>query len=606
MRLNRDGPATREANVAARDSMVVNGFASRDSMAVNGSSLVGGSELGGSELWGNGSELINGSELFNGSELAQATQVAGVLCSISGGSHFLKQSFAADKTVKNRVNLIPRHSSSSFVARNYEVVKELGKGSFSRVQLLRDRRSGAARVLKVSEGGMGTKQSQMLKNEIHLLSALDHPNIIKIFEYSEDISRGQLLMVLEYVGGGDCQQLLRSSAKPQSEAFIAKLIWQLLSVLCYCHARGILHCDIKPENMMLTPPKTKGEMPDCKVIDFGLTHRIDQPTRDFVGTPSYMAPEIVKGTVAYTVKADLWSTGVTACELLATKAPFGRPSDYKGKIDPVLQNIRDYRRFKDIEKRLARSESWQLRSNTAKSFIESLMFADPTDRPHADEAIEHAWLLQNKGAPTMMNADMMKSMARFVGSSSLMRRCLLIIAARVGSPKMERMGQVFLSIDHKHTGRISREELAATVSAAATCWEPEIDVDDFFDAADQDRRDVITFLEFAATCLWGTDDTTNTMAERVFKALDDNHDGLVSLKDCQHLFRPSDLMELRNLPTDRPFGINEFRLAAGGNDDPPRKKREQPKGGYIAQFIRTLMCQEDEPGADDNFEVVCR
>merc|ERR1719191_276284 len=202
-----------------------------------------------------------------------ATQLAGVLCNLSDGSLFLKKSFKeADPSAKNRVSLIPKHNSSSFVKRNYEVVKELGKGSFSRVQLLRDRRSGAARVLKISEGGMGTKQSQMLKNEIHLLSALDHPNIVRIFECSEDISRGQLLMVLEYVGGGDCQQLLRSSAKQQTEAFIAKLIYQLLSVLAYCHARGILHCDIKPENMMLTVPRSRGDLPDCKVIDFGLTH----------------------------------------------------------------------------------------------------------------------------------------------------------------------------------------------------------------------------------------------------------------------------------------------------------------------------------------------
>jgi len=494
------------------------------------------------------------------------------------------------------------------VGRNYEVVKELGKGSFSRVQLLRDRRSGAARVLKISEGGMGTKQSQMLKNEIHLLSALDHPNIVKVFEYSEDISRGQLLMVLEYVGGGDCQQLLRSSKSAQSEALIAKLIWQLLSVLCYCHARGILHCDIKPENMMLT--QARGNvLPDCKVIDFGLTHRIDQPTRDFVGTPSYMAPEIVKGTVAYTVKADVWSVGITACELLAAKAPFGRPSDYKGKIDPVLKNIRDYRSFSSIDKKLSVTHSsanhWVSRSSSAKDFVESLVIADPAERPHADQALEHPWCQYYKATPTLMDTAMFKSMARFVGASNLMRRCLFIIAARVGSPKMDRIGGIFLSIDNNHTGHLTREAIAETVSRAATCWEPEIDVDDFFDAADQERKEDLNFLEFAATCLWGTDDTTNTIAERTFKALDDNHDGMVTLSECRHLFRDCDLMELRNLPMNRAFGINEWRVAVGGNDDAPTKKKERNEG-MLAKFVRALICSEDDPGAQDDFEVVCQ
>merc|ERR1719355_455476 len=118
-----------------------------------------------------------------------------------------------------------------------------------------------------------------------------------------------------------------------------------------------------------------------------------------------------------------------------------------------------------------------------------------------------------------------------------MRRCLLIIAARVGSPKMDRLGSIFRSIDHSHTGHISREDLAEMITRVASCWEAEIDVDDFFDAADQDKKEKLSFLEFCATCLWGTDDTTNTIAERAFKALDDNHDGLVSLSECCHIFR---------------------------------------------------------------------
>lgn len=527
-----------------------------------------------------------------------------MLTSITGGSLFLKNNFAGDDTVQNRVNLISRHNSSSFVGRNYEVVKELGKGSFSRVQLLRDRRSGVARVLKISEGGMGTKQSQMLKNEIHLLSALDHPNICKIYEYSEDIARGQLLMVLEYVGGGDCQQLLRSSAGPQVESFIAKLIWQLLSVLCYVHARGILHCDIKPENMMLTQPKGKSAEPDMKVIDFGLTHRIDTPTRDFVGTPSYMAPEIVMGTVAYTVKADVWSAGVTACELLAAKAPFGRPSDYKGKVEGVLQNIRDFYRFKDIEKKLDKSELWRSRSSAAQDFIKHLLQRDPADRPHADQALEHQWMERNKALPKFLSADMTRSMAKFMHATPLMRRCLLIIAARLGSPRMERIGGVYLSIDTNQRGRITREDVAAAVSSAASCWEPEIDVDDFFDAADQDERDVISFLDFAATCIWGPDDTTNTIAERAFKALDDNHDGLVNLSECRHLFREHDLIALRNLPTNRSFGVNEWRMAVGATDESPVKRKPSPPRSMLARFVRSLLCSEDDPHAiADDFEV---
>jgi len=569
-------------------------------MQANGwddSPLVGGSLVNGSELYG--SELMNGSELYGGHN---ATQVAGVLSSLHGGSIFLKSTYDGDITAKNRASLIPRHKSSNFTRQNYTVVKELGRGSFSRVQLLRDKRSGVARVLKISEGGVGTKESQMLKNEIHLLSALDHPSICKIFEYSEDISQGQLLMVLEYVAGGDCQQLLRSSPKPQSEAFVAKLIWQLLGVLTYCHARGVLHCDIKPENMMLTQTPGGG-LPDCKVIDFGLAHRIDRPSRDFVGTPSYMAPEIVKGTAAYTVKADIWSVGVTACELLANRAPFGKPQEYNGKYEAVLENIRNFTCFEDVEARLDQSENWATRSTKAKNFVRSLIIMDPADRPHADQALDDTWLQKNKAWPSSLSSFMLKSMVRFMGASSLMRRCLLIIAARVGSPKMEQIGNLFISIDDEYAGHITREGLAAVVSSAATCWEPEFDVDDFFDAADQDQTDVVSFLEFAATCLWGKDDSTNTIAERVFKALDDNHDGMVHFSECRHLFRECDISEIQNLPMHRPFGIQEWLKAVGGSNDLPMKKEmKQPEGSILAQFIRSFMCSETDPGVEDSAE----
>lgn len=564
------------------------------------------SQLQGSQIQGS---QIEGSQLQDSFVAANATQLAGLLTSISGGSLFLKQSFGeAGASIRNRTSLIPKHNTSSFVSRNYQIVKELGKGSFSRVQLLKDRRSGAPRVLKISEGGMGTKQSQMLKNEIHLLSALDHPSIVKLYEYSEDINRGQLLMVLEYVGGGDCQQLLRSFAKPQTEPFLAKLIWQLLSAVNYCHIRGILHCDIKPENMMLTCPRDG--MPDCKLIDFGLCHRIDVPTRDFVGTPSYMAPEIVKGTVCYTVKADLWSAGVTACELLATKAPFGRPNDFKGKIDPVLKNIKAYRQWKDIEERLRPSDAWKGRSSLASDFVQSIIIADPADRPHADQALEHPWLVRNKQVPASLSSEMLRSMAKFKGASALMRRCLLIIAARLGSSKLERIGQVFLYVDANHQGRVSREELAGMMSRElAACWEPEIDVDDFFDAADQDQTGLIGFTEFAATCLWGADDNSDTIAARCFMALDDNHDGMVRMDEIRHLFREKDLLELRNLPTTRPFSINEWRACAAGSsaahvDMKPSKPEFSTAKSTLGRIIRALMCSEDAPHAENNYEVL--
>jgi hypothetical protein len=256
---------------------------------------------------------------------------------------------------------------------------------------------------------------------------------------------------------------------------------------------------------------------------------------------------------------------------------------------------------------MSESAMWKSRSWASKDFVEGILIADPADRPHADQAIDHTWLSRNKQSASVMSSSMYNSMVRFMGATPLMRRCLLIIAARVGSPKMEQIGSVFISIDDDHTGVVSREDLAAAVTAASTCWEPEFDVDDFFDAADQDNKDSISFLEFAATCLWGPDDTSATIAERAFKALDDNHDGLVFLDDCRHLFRDCDLFAFRYLPQNRAFSLEDWRAAIGCNNE-PQGKRHQTETPSLATFIRALMCTEDNPGhvADDTYEAACR
>lgn len=238
--------------------------------------------------------------------------------------------------------------------------------------------------------------------------------------------------------------------------------------------------------------------------------------------------------------------------------------------------------------------------------MQSLLIADPSERPHADQALEHSWLDKHKCDPSALSADMLKSMMRFMGASNLIRRCLLIIATRVGSPKMDKIGAVFLSIDDKQTGRIQREGLASSFNQVVSCWEAGVDIDDFFDVADQDGKDSIGFLEFAATCIWGADDTTNTIAERAFKALDDNHDGMVHLDECRHAFRDCDLLEFRTPDVNQAFDINTWRLALGGTDQLPTKRNQKAQGTMLERFIRTLICSEDNPGAEDDNEVICK
>merc|ERR1719454_1318888 len=100
------------------------------------------------------------------------------------------------------------------------------------------------------------------------------------------------------------------------------MMYQLLISLEYCHAQGIVHRDVKPENMMLTQSVTEWEKANCKLIDFGLAD--SKPKKDLlVGTLAYIAPEIIRFE-EHTAKVDIWSAGVTAFELLSGRLPFGK------------------------------------------------------------------------------------------------------------------------------------------------------------------------------------------------------------------------------------------------------------------------------------------
>jgi serine/threonine protein kinase len=230
-------------------------------------------------------------------------------------------------------SVVSQHASSDFVAKHYDVGRELGKGAFGRVDLVTDQITGQERVCKlVSTQDMAANTLEMMKKEVELLCQLDHPNVIRIFEYAFDESRAELVMILEYLRGGDCFDLLEiANGQPLNEALLAGLIHQGLIALCYCHSQGVVHRDVKPDNLMLLERIDLGAThADCKLIDFGIAAHRDIPKRGLYGTPPYAAPDVAvfakkrnaRQVKDITPKADVWSLGVTAFQLLLDEGPF--------------------------------------------------------------------------------------------------------------------------------------------------------------------------------------------------------------------------------------------------------------------------------------------
>ena len=197
----------------------------------------------------------------------------------------------------------------------YELGEQIGEGGSSRVFRGIHRKTRESRAIKVTSV-RDRHAMRQATTELELLKTTDHPNLIRAYEWFED-SRFHYT-VLEYMRGGELFEeiLTRGTFREHNVAHIIK---QVLSCLVYFHKKGIVHRDIRAENIML---ENRCDFDLIKLIDFGsaLKMKTHDPLRDKVGTPYYVAPEVLKG--AYARECDMWSLGVLTYILLTGSPPF--------------------------------------------------------------------------------------------------------------------------------------------------------------------------------------------------------------------------------------------------------------------------------------------
>jgi len=212
-------------------------------------------------------------------------------------------------------------------AGRYAYNKPLGRGAGGSVYLAEDLHHGRRQVaLKVlTPEAYGTVQGKMLRREFEILSKLEHPNLVRVYDYGR-LPDGGVYLAEEYIDGFSLQD---ARMLMQPEALI-KLTMQILDGLAYLHGMGMIHRDIKPANVMLLLLASEPSNPMmAKLVDFGLSSM--DPKRDTLrgGTRSYMAPEIIKGEKGEP-RSDLFSLGVTLYYAMCGVLPFGPRS----KDDP--------------------------------------------------------------------------------------------------------------------------------------------------------------------------------------------------------------------------------------------------------------------------------
>ena len=462
-------------------------------------------------------------------------------------------------------------ANTGLLSKKYKIISTIGSGAFGKVYKVENiimKQIRAMKVVKKDSINFQDDKKQFLK-EIEMLMNLDHPNIIKIFEYYVDDLNYYVIM--EFAEGGELYEQI-NKLKNFKEKHAAIIMQQLLSAVCYMHSKGIVHRDIKPENIMLESKSS--EDLSIKLIDFGTSNFIknNQHLSMKIGTPYYIAPEVLKKSYGY--ECDIWSLGVILYMLLSGTPPFDGFDDQS-----ILQKVK-------IGKYSLDGETWEIISNEAKDLINKMLTYSPENRISAEDALKHEWFKKflkfkntnthiplTKEVMSHISAVPFENLRKFNARQKIQRATIAFLVHHLcSSDSVKELRDIFRELDTDNNGTLSYNEIKqGFLKYSGKKKISDNEFNKIMSNVDADKNDAIEYEEFIAATInleelltdenlriafnsfdkdgshelsadeikgalgLIEEETGKNVINEIIKEIDLNGDGLISFEEFKHL-----------------------------------------------------------------------
>ncbi|KAE8691993.1 Calcium-dependent protein kinase 24 [Hibiscus syriacus] len=423
---------------------------------------------------------------------------------------------------RRSVNLrtrVLKDSSGSNIFAKYKIGEELGRGEFGVTSKCFDLKTGEAFACKkISKARLRAEiDIEDVRREVEIMKRLPkHPNIVAFREAYED--KEYVYLVMELCHGGELFDRIVAKGHYTERAAV-RVVKTILDIIKVCHEHGVVHRDLKPENFLLADGS---ESAPIKAIDFGLSifHKPGQQFNDVVGSPYYMAPEVLRRN--YGKEVDIWSAGVILYILLCGVPPFWADCE-EGIARAIIRGKIDFQR-----------DPWPKVSSEAKDLVRRMLDQNPQNRITVQQAFEHPWIQNLENARNVNLGEHVRTrIKQFSLMNKFKKEVLRVVADNLPNEQVDSITETFNMMDTDENGNLTFEELRDGLHKIGHSLD-DPDVQMLMDAADIDGNGMLSPEEFVVMIVHlKRIDGNDELLSQAFTVFDKNQSGYIEVEELQ-------------------------------------------------------------------------